>query len=157
MILFFKPFTLGDYVDAGGTAGTVDEIGIFNTKFKTIDNKVVIIPNGAIIGGNITNYSREATRRIDIIAGIAYSADLKKAKEVFAKLMEEDERVMKDPAPFVGVNELADSSVNFVMKMWVKGADYWDVFYDMQERIKLALDENGIEIPFPNITVHMEK
>ncbi len=157
MILFFKPFTLGDYVDAGGSAGTVDEIGIFNSRFRTPDNKIVIVPNGSIIGENITNYSRETTRRIDIITGIAYGADLKKAKEVLAKLMEDEQRVLKDPAPFVGVNELADSSVNLVMKMWVQGTDYWDLFYEMRERIKLAFDENGIEIPFPNITIHTEK
>lgn len=155
MLIIFRPFTTGDYVEAGGTSGSVEEIRIFNTILKTIDNKMVIIPNGNIIGNNIINYSAEDTRRVDMVFGIGYDDNLKKAKEILLRLIDEDERILKDPEAAVAVSELANSSVNFVVRPWVKTADYWTVYFDFTEKVKLTFDAEGISIPYPQQDVHM--
>jgi small conductance mechanosensitive channel len=157
MLIMFRPFKAGDYIEAAGTAGTVESIAIFSTLLKTPDNKEVTIPNGNIYGGTITNYSAKPTRRVDMIFGIGYDDDIKKAKDIMLKILQDDERVLKDPEPLVAVKELADSSVNFVVRPWVNAADYWSVFYDTHENIKLAFDEQGISIPFPQMDVHLDK
>ncbi len=157
MLIVFRPFTDGDFVEAGGTMGVVEEIGIFTTKMRTGDNKEVIVPNGQIFGGIITNYSKRDTRRVDMVFGISYGDDIRKAKQVITGIIEADERILKEPAPLVALGELADSSVNFNVRPWVKSGDYWSVYYDLNEKIKLAFDDNGISIPFPQMDVHLEK
>ena len=157
MIIIFKPIKIGEFVDAGGAMGTVEEINIFNTMMKTGDNKVIIISNSNIIGGNITNFSRKDTRRVDITFGIGYDDDLKLAKETLAQILSEDERILQDPAPFVAVSELADSSVNFATRSWVNSADYWGVYFDTLEKVKLVFDEKGISIPYPQMDVHSKQ
>jgi small conductance mechanosensitive channel len=155
MIIAFSPFKKGDFVEAGGTSGTVEEVHIFNTVLKTPDNKVVIVPNGAITSDNITNYSKEDTRRVDMVFGIGYDDDIKLAKETLEELLNADDRVLKDPAPKIAVSELADSSVNLICRPWVKTPDYWGLFWDMQEKVKITFDEKGISIPFPQRDVHV--
>jgi small conductance mechanosensitive channel len=157
MLIVFRPFTDGDFVEAGGTMGVVEEIGIFTTKMRTGDNKEVIVPNGQIFGGIITNYSKRDTRRVDMVFGISYGDDIRKAKEIITGIITADERILQDPAPLIAVGELADSSVNFNVRPWVKSSDYWSVYYDLNEKIKLAFDDNGISIPFPQMDVHIEK
>lgn len=157
MLIVFRPFKDGDFVEAGGTMGVVEEIGIFTTKMRTGDNKEVIVPNGQIFGGIITNYSKRDTRRVDMVFGIGYGDDILKAKQVITGIIEADERILKDPAPLIAVGELADSSVNFNVRPWVKSGDYWSVYFDLNEKIKLAFDTNGISIPFPQMDVHLEK
>jgi small conductance mechanosensitive channel len=157
LLIIFRPFTIGDVVEAGGIIGKVEKITIFNTVMLTPDNREIIVPNGAIYGGTITNLSARDTRRIDMVFGIGYGDDIKKAKELLMQAMESDSRILKDPAPVVALAELADSSVNFVVRPWVKGADYWDVKFDLTEHIKLAFDEKGISIPFPQMDVHMDQ
>ena len=138
-------------------AGIVEKILIFSTELRTGDNKTVIIPNGSITSGTITNYSTKPTRRIDLIIGVSYDADLAKTKALLLKLVSADQRVLKDQAITVGVSELADSSVNFVVRPWVKSSDYWPTYFDLLEKIKTELDNEGIEIPFPQLSVHMNK
>ncbi|GAA0341912.1 small-conductance mechanosensitive channel MscS [Bowmanella denitrificans] len=157
MLLVFRPFKAGDYVEAGGTAGSVKTIGIFTSTFNTPDNKLVIVPNGAIYGGNITNFSAQETRRVDMVFGISYDSDLRKAKQILIDMLDAEPRVLKDPAPQVAVSELADSSVNFVVRPWVKSADFWAVKFDLTEAIKLRFDQEGISIPFPQMDVHLHK
>ncbi len=157
MLIMFRPFKAGDFIEAAGVAGVVEKIAVFATTMRTGDNKEVIIPNGSIYGGTITNYSARATRRVDMVFGIGYNDDIKKAKEVMAKVLASDERILKDPAPVIAVSELADSSVNFVVRPWVNSADYWGVYFDTHENMKLALDEAGISIPFPQMDVHLDK
>ncbi|MBF9001414.1 MULTISPECIES: small-conductance mechanosensitive channel MscS [Vibrio] len=157
LIVAFRPFKSGDYVEVGGVAGSVDSIQIFQTVLKSPDNKMVVVPNSSIIGGPITNYSRHQTRRIDLVIGVSYKADLRKTKQVLLETIEKDERILKDPAVTIGVLALADSSVNFAVRPWVKTEDYWPVYWDLMMNIKEALDENGIEIPFPQMDVHLEK
>jgi small conductance mechanosensitive channel len=157
LIILFRPFKVGDSVEAGGTSGVVEEINMFSTIFKTGDNKVVIVPNSSVIGGNIVNYSAKETRRVDWTFGIGYDDDLKLAKETLEKILAEDSRVLKDPIPFVAVSELADSSVNFVARVWVKSGDYWGVYFDTIEKVKLVFDEKGISIPYPQMDVHLDK
>ena len=156
LIIIFKPFKVGDFVEAGGAVGTVEEINMFSTIFKTGDNKVVIVPNSAVIGGKITNYSAKETRRVDWVFGIGYEDDLKLAKNVLEDIISKDERVLKEPAPLVAVSELADSSVNFTVRAWVKSADYWGVYFDVMEKVKLTFDEKGISIPYPQLDVHQK-
>ncbi len=156
LIIIFKPFKIGDFVEAGGAVGTVEEINMFSTIFKTGDNKVVIVPNSAVIGGKITNYSAKETRRVDWVFGIGYEDDLKLAKNVLGDIINKDERVLKEPAPLVAVSELADSSVNFTVRAWVKSADYWGVYFDVMEKVKLTFDEKGISIPYPQLDVHQK-
>lgn len=157
MLIIFRPFKSGDFVEAAGTAGSVEKISIFNTTLKTGDNREVIIPNGAIYGGTITNYSARDTRRIDMIFGIGYDDDIRKAKEIMRSIIDSDERIHKEPEPLIAVGELADSSVNFNVRPWVNSPDYWAVKFDLTERIKLAFDENGISIPYPQMDVHLDK
>ncbi|AKH19869.1 mechanosensitive ion channel family protein [Sedimenticola thiotaurini] len=157
MLIIFRPFKTGDFVEAGGTAGVVETISIFSTIMRTGDNREVIVPNGSIYNGTITNFSARETRRIDMVFGIGYGDDIRKAKQLLNDILEADERVLKDPAPLVAVGELADSSVNFNVRPWVKSADYWNVKFDLTERIKLAFDDNGISIPYPQMDVHLDK
>jgi small conductance mechanosensitive channel len=157
LIVAFRPFKSGDYVEIGGVAGSVDSIQIFQTVLTTPDNKMVVVPNGSVIGSPITNYSRHDTRRIDLMIGVSYGADLQKTKELLAKICESDERVLKEPGVQVGVHTLADSSVNFVVRPWVSTAEYWNVYFDLMQAIKEGLDKEGIEIPFPQMDVHMNK
>ncbi len=155
LILLFKPYKIGDSIEAQGFSGKVSDIQIFNTVLKTGDNKTVIIPNGNLSNHNITNYSTEETRRVDMVFGIGYSDDLRKAKDLLNKIVMEDSRVLKDPAHLVAVSELADSSVNFVVRVWCRSSDYWNIFFDMQEKVKLEFDKNGISIPFPQRDIHL--
>ncbi len=157
MLLVFKPFRAGDFIDAGGAMGTVKSIGIFTTEMNTPDNKEIIVPNGAIYGGNITNFSAKDTRRVDMVFGIGYGDDLKKAKALLETMVSEDKRILKDPAPQVAVSELGDSSVNFVVRPWVKSGDYWGVMFDFTEEVKMRFDAEGISIPFPQMDVHVHK
>ena len=157
MLIIFRPFKTGDFVEAGGTSGVVESISIFTTIMRTGDNREVIVPNGAIYSGTITNYSARETRRVDMVFGIGYGDDIKKAKQILQQVLDQDERVLKDPAALVAVGELADSSVNFNVRPWVKSADYWSVKFDLTEKVKLAFDENKISIPFPQMDVHMDK
>ena len=157
MLIIFRPFKTGDFVEAGGVAGVVEKIGIFTTLMKTGDNKEVIVPNGAVYSGTITNYSARPTRRVDMVFGIGYDADIREAKNILQKIVGEDERVLPDPAPVIAVSELADSSVNFVVRPWVKASDYWAVLWDTNEKVKYAFDEAGISIPFPQMDVHLDK
>jgi small conductance mechanosensitive channel len=157
LIIIFRPFKVGDYIEAGGAAGTVDDINLFSTVISPVDNRTIIVPNAAIIGGNITNYSNKPQRRVDHVFGIGYDDDLKLAKETLMEIMTKDERILKDPAPFVAVSELADSSVNFVTRAWVQSADYWDVHFEMIETVKLTFDEKGISIPYPQMDIHTQK
>jgi small conductance mechanosensitive channel len=157
LVLLFKPFKVGDFIDAQGVAGTVAEIQIFSTIIKTADNKVIIVPNGAVSNGVITNYSKEATRRVDFVFGIGYGDDIKKAKEVIARLVDADERALKEPAAKIVVSELADSSVNITCRVWVNAADYWGVKFDLTENVKLTFDAEGISFPFPQQDVHMHQ
>ncbi|MDP2575631.1 small-conductance mechanosensitive channel MscS [Vibrio penaeicida] len=157
LIVAFRPFKSGDYVEIGGVSGSVESIQIFQTVLTTPDNKMVVVPNGGVIGGPITNYSRHQTRRIDHVIGVSYNADLKKTQEIIAETLAKDERILKDPGVTIGVVALADSSVNFVVRPWVKTADYWNVYFDSLQAIKEALDDAGIEIPFPQMDVHLNK
>lgn len=157
MIILFKPFRVGDFVEAGGVSGTVEEISIFSTLMKTGDNKQIIVPNGSIYGGNIINYSAKPTRRIDMVVGCGYGDDLRAVKAFLTILVESDERILKDPAPVVAVSELGDSSVNFVVRPWVNSADYWAVLWDLNERVKLGFDERGFNIPYPTQDVHVHQ
>ena len=157
MLVVFRPFKSGDFIDAGGVMGTVEKINIFNTVMRTGDNREIIVPNGSIYGGTITNYSARETRRVDMVFGIGYNDDLRKAKEIIKDLLDADERVLSDPEPLIAVAELADSSVNFNVRPWCKSADYWGVYFDTHENIKLAFDEAGISIPYPQMDVHMDK
>ncbi|ELV8626054.1 small-conductance mechanosensitive channel MscS [Vibrio cidicii] len=157
LIVAFRPFKSGDYVEVGGVAGSVEAIQIFQTVLKTPDNKMVVVPNSSVIGGPITNYSRHETRRVDMVIGVSYKSDLKKTKQVLRETLEKDPRILKDPDITIGVHALADSSVNFVVRPWVKTSDYWPVYFDNMQAIKEALDANGIEIPFPQMDVHLNK
>ncbi len=155
MLIIFKPFKVGDYVEGGGSAGTVDAVQIFNTILKTPDNKKVIIPNSKMTGDNVTNYSAMEQRRIDMVFGIGYEDDIRKAKATLERIVGEDDRILKDPAPTVAVSELGDSSINFVVRPWVKTSDYWAVYFDVTEKVKLTFDAEGISIPFPQRDVHL--
>jgi len=157
LILIFKPFKKDDVIEAQGELGIVKEIQIFVTTILTPDNKLVIIPNGAISNGNITNYTAAGKRRVDIVIGISYDSDIKKARQVLLDVMKNDKRVLKDPEPGVTVLELADSSVNLAVRPWSTPEDYWNIFFDTTENGKIALDEAGITIPFPQTDVHLIK
>jgi small conductance mechanosensitive channel len=155
MLILFRPFKTGDFIEAGGVSGTVEEIQIFCTLMKSPDNKEIIVPNGQIMGGTITNFSAKEIRRIDMVVGVSYNDDLKKVRSVLEDILGSDERVLKDPAVTIAVGELADSSVNFVVRPWVKSGDYWPTLFDLNETIKLRFDSEGISIPFPQQDVHM--
>lgn len=155
MLILFKPFKIGDFIEAGGIAGIVEKIEVFNTIFRSGDNKEIIVPNAQIYGGTITNYSARATRRIDLVVGIGYDDDMKKAHSLILEVLNNDERILKEPAAVVAVSELGDSSVDFVVRPWVATGDYWPTRWAITEAIKESFDANGVSIPFPQQDVHM--
>ncbi len=155
LLILFRPFKVGDFIEAAGMSGVVEEVRIFSTILKTGDNREIIVPNGHIYGGPIINVSAKPTRRIDMVFGIGYEDDIRKAKQLIEQAFAADDRILKDPAPGVALAELADSSVNFNVRPWVKTPDYWAVRSDLMERIKLSFDEHGISIPYPQQDVHM--
>jgi len=157
MLIIFRPFKAGDFVEAGGNAGVVEEISIFNTIMKTPDNKKVIIPNSQVTGSSIINYSAKEERRVDMVFGIGYDDDIKLAKETLMEIVKSESLVLTEPAPTIAVSELADSSVNFICRPWVKTADYWKVYFAITEKVKLTFDQKGISIPFPQQDVHMHQ
>ncbi|WKD85665.1 Small-conductance mechanosensitive channel [Polaribacter huanghezhanensis] len=150
LIMIFKPFKIGDFISAQGESGTVKSIEIFTTKLNTVDNKEVIIPNGALSNNNIVNFSTEEKRRVDLKFGVSYDADIKETKQVLASIVNKHPLILKDPAPAILLVELADSSINFAVKSWVKSGDYWTVYAEVLEQTKEALDKAGIEIPYPH-------
>jgi small conductance mechanosensitive channel len=156
LLIIFRPFSTGHLVDAAGTSGTVESITLFTSTLLTADNREVIVPNSAIYTGTITNYSARPTRRIDMVFGISYADDLRKARELLEQIVAADPRVLAEPAPAIVVGELADSSVNFFVQPWVNNADYLDVKFAITERVKTVFDENGITIPYPQMDVHMQ-
>lgn len=155
IIIIFRPFKSGDFIDAAGTMGIVEDIEIFSTKLRTTDNKLVIVPNNQITSGNITNYSAKETRRIDMVIGVSYQDDLAKVKEVLKTILSEDERILEDPAPTIGVMSLGDSSIDFAVRPWVKSADYWPTLFDLNQKVKETFDREGISIPFPQRDIHL--
>ncbi len=155
MLIIFKPFRVGDFVEAGGTAGTVEEIRIFSTGMRTPDNREITVPNGQIYSGTIINVTARETRRIDLMFGIGYDDDYAKARDLVWDIIKKDDRILKDPEPVVMFMELADSSVNFAVRPWVKTSDYWIVRADLLEKVKQAFDQNNISIPFPQRDVHL--
>lgn len=155
LILLFRPFKVGDVIEAAGVIGLVEELHIFTTRLKTGDNKTVFIPNGKLTADNIVNYSTKGTRRLDLVIGVGYEADLKRVKTVLGEVLSAESRILAEPAALVAVLEFADSSVNFAVRPWVKVADYWDVHFALMEAIKLRLDAEGIAIPFPQRDVHL--
>ena len=157
MLMIFKPFKVGDFIDAQGYTGTVSEIQIFNTILKTPDNKTIIIPNGGLSTGAMTNFSTESKRRVDWTIGIGYGDDVDKAMEVIQRLCDEDARILKKPQVFIAVSELADSSVNLAVRAWVRGKDYWDVYFDMNKKVYQVFEKEGLNIPFPQMDVHLHK
>ena len=157
MILLFKPFKKGDVVEAQGYIGSVFEIQIFNTILKTPDNKTIIIPNGGLSTGSMVNYSSEPLRRVDWTIGVGYGDDLDQARAVIKKMCDDDSRILKDPEVFIAVSELADSSVNFVVRAWAKSEDYWGVFFDMNENVYKTFNKEGLNIPYPQMDVHVHK
>ncbi|MEC8444093.1 MAG: mechanosensitive ion channel domain-containing protein [Pseudomonadota bacterium] len=157
MLILFRPFKVGDFVEVDGVMGSVEQITILSTRLKSGDNKVITVPNANVFGNTMTNFSEQPTRRIDFVFGIGYGSDLLKAKSILEEMVANHDLILKDPAPRVAVHELADSSVNFICRPWVNSADYWPVYWDMMEKVKLRFDEEGIEIPFPQVSVHMEK
>ena len=157
LLIILKPFKSGDFIDVAGVSGIVEEIHVFSTKLRTGDNKAVIIPNGKITSSTITNFSTKPERRLDLVIGVSYEADLAVTKALLTKLTNEHELVMKEKEIVIGVQELAESSVNFVVRPWVKSGDYWPLHRDLLEKIKVALDEAGIEIPYPQLSLHVRK
>ena len=155
LMIIFRPFKAGDYIEAAGTAGSVEEVQLFTTTLKTPDNKTVIIPNAQVTAGTITNYSARDTRRLDMVFGVGYGDDLDKVKRVIHEVLGEEERLLKDPAPLVAVLNLGESSVDFAVRPWVNSADYWGVFFDLQEKMKKRFDQEGISIPFPQRDLHV--
>ncbi|EPR72780.1 Potassium efflux system KefA protein [Winogradskyella psychrotolerans RS-3] len=157
LIMIFKPIKIGDLIEAQGEIGVVKEIEIFTTKLIGLSNKEIIIPNGSLSNGNIVNYTTQGTRRVDFVFGVSYDADIKTTKEVFSKVLAAHPLILKDPAPTIALSELADSSINFVVRPWCKTADYWTVYFEVTESVKEALDAAGIEIPYPHqVEIHRE-
>jgi len=155
LMIIFRPFQAGDYIEGAGVAGVVEEIQIFATQLKTPDNKKIIVPNAKMMGDNITNYSAKDTRRVDMVIGVGYGDDLKKVREVLEDILAKDDRILEDPAPTIGVLELGDNSVNFAVRPWVKTEDYWGAYFDVTETVKRRFDEEGISIPYPQRDVHL--
>jgi small conductance mechanosensitive channel len=155
LLIIFRPFRVGHYIQGAGVAGTVEEIQIFTTKLKSPDNREIIVPNGKLMGDTITNFSAKDRRRVDLVFGIGYGDDILKAKKVIAEILEQDGRVLKDPPPTIGVLELGDSSVNIATRPWVNTADYWSVYFDTTEKVKQSFDAQSITIPFPQRDVHV--
>ncbi|GAA4821908.1 mechanosensitive ion channel family protein [Algivirga pacifica] len=157
MILIFKPFRVGHFIEAQGYSGTVKEIQIFVTILNTADNKVIIIPNGPLSNGSLINYSREEKRRVDWTIGVSYDDDMEKVQAVIREVVQSDDRVLKDPEVFIGLNQFADSSVNFAVRAWVKKEDYWGVYFDTNKKLFAAFNEQGISIPYPQMDIHMKE
>ena len=157
MILIFKPFKVGDFIEAQGHSGSVSEIEIFNTILKTPDNKTIIIPNGGLSTGSMVNYSTEPRRRVDWTIGIGYGDDADKARRVIQGMLDADKRVLRDPEPAILLSELADSSVNFAVRAWVEAGDYWGVFFDLNENVYKNFEKEGLNIPFPQMDVHVQQ
>ena len=157
LIILFRPYRVGDFIEAAGVSGSIEAVQIFTTVLKTGDNKQVIIPNSEVMAGVITNYSAHDTRRVDMVFGCGYEDDLAQVKSVFKEILDSDERVLADPAPTIGLLELADSSVNFAVRPWVKTGDYWGVYFDVHEKVKTRFDEAGLSIPYPQSDVHLYK
>jgi small conductance mechanosensitive channel len=155
LMLIFRPFKIGDYIVAAGTAGTVEAIHIFTTQLKTPDNQAIIVPNAKITADNITNITAKPTRRVDFVFGVGYGDDIDRVKEVIADVLAQDDRILKEPPPTIGILALADSSVNFAVRPWVNAADYWNVVFDTNERMKKRFDAEGINIPYPQRDVHI--
>ena len=155
MIIVFRPFKVGDYIEAAGVGGNVEEIQIFSTQLSTGDNKTVIVPNSSITGGTITNYSAKGTRRVDLVFGISYRDDIGKARRILREILDREPRVLKEPEPVIAVSELAESKVNFIVRPWVKTEDYWEVYWAVTETVKLKFDEAGITIPLPQREMHV--
>lgn len=154
MLLLFRPFRVGDFISAQGEMGVVKEIQILHTIILTVDNREIILPNGALSSGNMTNFSREPLRRVDLTIGVEYGQDIDKVRDVLNRIFAADTRILKDPAPFVAVGALSSSSVDMTIRLWVEGANYWDVFFDMNEKIYKSFNAEGISFPFPQLTVH---
>ncbi|MCH1917887.1 mechanosensitive ion channel [Shewanella sp. A3A] len=157
LLVMFRPCRAGDYIEAAGVAGVVDEITIFATRLKTPDNKIITLPNSSLMNGSITNFSMMSTRRLDLVIGVSYDADIKKAKQLLIEILENNEKVLKDPAYTVGLNDLADSSINFVVRPWVNSADFLATRFALLETIKLTFDEHGIGIPYPQMDIHVKE
>ncbi|HSR62760.1 MAG TPA: mechanosensitive ion channel domain-containing protein [Gammaproteobacteria bacterium] len=157
MIIFFRPFKVGDYVETAGTAGMIEGIQIFFTQLRTPDNKSITIPNSSITSGNIINYSAKDKRRVDLVFGVSYNDNIKTVKEILEEMLKEDGRILAEPAPTIAVSALADSSVNFICRPWVKTDDYWPVYWDLVEKVKLRFDQEGINIPYPQRDVHLHQ
>ena len=154
LLLLFRPFRVGDYITAQGESGTVKEIQILHTIIVTVDNRDVILPNGALSSGNMTNFSKEPLRRVDLTVGVEYGQDIDRVREVLQKLFAADTRILQDPAPFVALGALSSSSVDITIRLWVKSEDYWGVFFDTNEAIYKTFNKEGINFPFPQLTVH---
>jgi len=157
LIILFRPFKLGDYVEAGGVSGSISKITIFTTDINTVDNKKIIVPNAQIMNGTITNYTAEKTRRVDLTFGVGYDADISKVKDILNKIIKEHKLVLKDPESFVRLGNLGDSSIDFTVRVWTKTEDYWAVFFDLTESAKEEFDKENINIPYPQMDVHMIK
>ncbi len=155
ILLILKPFKVGDYITAGGHSGTVNEIQVFHTILKTPDNKTIILPNGSISNSSMVNFSAEPTRRVDLEFGIGYNDDIDKAKAVLWEIIKNDDRILSEPEAMIAVKELANSSVNFAVRVWVNAENYWPYFWDIHEKVKKEFDKNGISIPFPQTDVHL--
>jgi small conductance mechanosensitive channel len=155
LLIIFRPFKVGDYIEAGGVAGTVEVIQIFTTELATPDNKTIIVPNSKMTGDNIVNYSTKGTRRVDMVFGIGYEDDIDKARNIMTEILSGDERILQDPPMKIAVSELADSSVNFIARPWVNSADYWGVYWETMEKVKKQFDAQGISIPFPQRDIHV--
>jgi small conductance mechanosensitive channel len=155
LMIIFRPFQVGDYIEGAGVAGAIEKVQIFTTQLRTPDNKTIIIPNAKIMGDNITNYSAKDTRRVDMVIGVSYGDDLKKVREILEDILAKDDRILKDPAPTIGVLELGDNSVNFAVRPWVKRDDYWGTYFDVTETVKRRFDKEGISIPYPQRDVHL--
>ena len=157
LIILFKPFKVGDYVEAGGVSGTISKISVFTTEINSVDNKKIIVPNSQIMNGTITNYTAEKTRRVDLVLGVSYESDLKKVKDILMGIIQKHKLILKDPEPFVRLAEMAESSLNFKVRVWTKTEDYWTVYFDLTEQAKEEFDKNGLNIPFPQMDVHLIK
>mgnify|MGYP000089480904 FL=1 len=157
LIVIFRPYKVGDYIEAGTNAGTVKDIQIFSTVLRTPDNKTIVVPNGSIMDGSITNYSEQPTRRIDIIASCSYEDDLDKVKQVLKTILDSEDRILTEPKPQIAVSELAESSVNFIVRPWVNSSDYLPVMYSLLEQIKKTFDQEGISIPYPQSDIHIHE
>ncbi|SEM64043.1 mechanosensitive ion channel family protein [Halomonas caseinilytica] len=155
MVVLFRPYRVGDYIEGGGVSGTVEEVQIFNTELSTPDNRRVIVPNGQMLSDAITNYSTHPTRRVDLVVGVGYGDDIDTVRRVLEGVVADDSRVLEDPAPNIRIGSLGDSSVNWIVRPWVKAVDYWDVYWEMTEEIKRRFDREGINIPFPQRDVHV--